>query len=213
MKTKLWKNTALHVFSNSIIFMILSIADLLVVAIFVKDPNQLGYYSTCLMISGIIWFVSESIQQFIKPQIAYLFENKNTSILQHLLNTTSLLQLIFCGSIFIIITLFLKFFLGHFGPQYLQAELTLFILSLASFIVSLSRTGITVLVYCGNEKQLIKINALTLVIVAVFGSILTHYYGMIGAALVYLSAVLIKSIWIVILVKYYYPGIKTCVFF
>lgn len=208
-----WKKTASYVLSNSIVFMFLGVTDLLIVAIFAKDKDQIGYYSTCLMISGVIWFVSESIQQFLKPQVGFYFKNLNLLGVQKILNITALLQVLTCGAFFILITVFSKIFLGHFGPQYLQASGTLFILAAASFIVSISRIGITLLVYCDKENILLIANVVTLITVIVLGGFLTHLYGMNGAALAYFIAISCKSIFVVIMVRRYYPSIKSCIIF
>jgi O-antigen/teichoic acid export membrane protein len=147
-------------------------------------PNEsVGIYNAAYKISTLAVIVINVINIVFGPQIAEIFERKNTHLLKIKVQQATRLISLLSLPIFLIILLFRVPLLNLFGPGFVQGEWSLIILLIGMFFNALS--GSVSLVLNMTNKQIALRNY---TITAAISNLILNYflinsYGIIGAAI------------------------------
>lgn len=180
-----WRSTALQMTFSSVIYEVLSAAD--VFALEILDPNSaavVGHYGAALTITCVLTMIPISVYSFVQPRISTLletsagrmeFEKLNTVVLIFILLITSSAALIIIG--------FSDPLLGHFGPGFVAMRSTLWILAATGVIASARMGSISYLMYAGYQSIVLRLNLLQLAVTLISCVLFIPYWGPNGAAL------------------------------
>ncbi|MEM9242668.1 MAG: polysaccharide biosynthesis C-terminal domain-containing protein [Pseudomonadota bacterium] len=203
---KNWKEVSYGLILNNIIFTIICAVGLFLVAIFHPQKGATALFAVASLISDVLFIISENVYNAVKPRINSLIKSKSGILqLQDLINKTNLIAFSIGILVFIILIIFSKALLGHFGKAYLAAENALVILCLSALTGLASRLASLILAFSGHHKLLIKIAIAELCVLVIISIPLLHFFGIVGESVAILISMLFKAIITVFFVKTYYP--------
>ncbi|MCW5588716.1 MAG: polysaccharide biosynthesis C-terminal domain-containing protein [Legionellales bacterium] len=177
-----WIKTSVQLIFNNMIYTVSATLDLLAVEIIHPSENAVGYYSAALALTAIVWKTTD-VLNFFKPKISTLVAEKSWQKLQADVQISTLIMLA-AGAVFgLLIIVFAQGLLGNlFGAEYTAAKSTVMLLVIGNFINTWGKPARVLLSYSDNEQAVLRILLLGLILITVSSLILTHFYGMIGAA-------------------------------
>ena len=167
----------------------------------VPNENAVGIYAAALVISGFIYLIPVSINNFVKPYIRQLTLSGELDKLQNKLNFCSGINLLLIVIVAASFIFFSTALLSHFGSTYVSARTPLIILVFAAAVSSATTICNSLLAVTGNEGSLLIAVLLQFAITLFGGIVLTYFYGILGAASVVLIVAIFKAIVITTLVK------------
>lgn len=198
-----WKKTSRRLILNQIFYLVLCAVDLYAVKFFTHKPIYVDYYAAILTIAGTFWLATNSIFSLITPKISLYLETYQKEKLQAEINRGNAINLLL-QSIFLIILLFWgSHILRSFGPAYATpvAYKTLLIMAIGYAFGSFSRSSTLLLAFSGNEIYLVWGSIGELILITVSATILTIFYGIVGAATASTLTILIKAITYIIIAR------------
>lgn len=189
-----WLTVSLRMVMNNLLYLFLVTIDLILVQFISPNKASVGLYAVALTIVSAIMIIPKNIQGALKAHISVLLEGRQGHA--QLQKKINLLNRYTLGIILLISGVILMFsnqLLSHFGHIYLQAEQTLVILTVAYMIAGFSQSATTLITYSGQEKLLLKISILEIIVLIVSGIIMTYLYDITGTAIATLLAMLFKA--------------------
>ncbi|WP_133130617.1 oligosaccharide flippase family protein [Legionella yabuuchiae] len=189
-----WFPKSASYISTSIIYLLISAMDLIIIEVFASNESDVGHYAAALAITGVLYLLPTSLYQGLKPQIVSLIQTpEGLKILQKKLDVTN----VAVTSIYIIITSTLLYFsptlLSHFGPSYADARYCVIILSLGISLAGLMSFSSILLIYTGYERLMFRSHLMDLFALCLFVPPATIYYGINGTAAATVAIILIKN--------------------
>lgn len=179
--------------------MLMSWVDFYIISFFESD-TEIGVYSVATRIALLLLFPASAISIFFSNHIvALLKQNKKTQIMFYLKKITLglfVLSLI----IFTVFNVFNTQILSLFGKEFIVATQVLFVLSFAHMINASTGMFETVILMSASKKYLFKLNLITVLINLILNIPLVYYYGIEGAAVGTLIAIIANRIfqyWII----------------
>ncbi|WP_133130616.1 lipopolysaccharide biosynthesis protein [Legionella yabuuchiae] len=199
-----WFPKSVSYISSSIIYLLISAMDLIIIEVFASNESDVGHYAAALAITGILWLLPGKLYKRLKPHIVSLLQTpEGLKILQQKLDATN----VAVTSIYIILTSALLYFsstlLSHFGPSYEDARSCVIILSLVIFLTGQMSFSNVLLIYKGHERLIFRSNLMELLALCLFVPPATIYYGINGTAAATGTIILIKSFTSSLLVRKY----------
>lgn len=202
VKEAKWFLTSSKFIMNNILFMIINVADLMIIEILPIPEDNVGHYAAVLVITGSMWLVSVNLYQTIKPKVSSLLTSeKGKKTLQVELNQINFVVFSILTVLCAAILYFAPNLLLHFGPTYIHAYHTLIILTIGTYVAALTRFSMVLLVYAGYEDVALKVNYIELASIILLTIPATYYYGIRGAAIATSFILILKSIIGVYLVR------------
>lgn len=191
-----WQKTAHHLIINQMIFLVTCTIDLYAVKIFAHNHTAVGQYSAILTIGGLLWLLSVSIYSTLTSSISYLLSSKNLPALQRMVNNQNAVNLLTTTVATFCILFWGKHLLDTFGPHYAtdMSYKALVITTLGYYFGSFTRASTSLLSYSGNEIYLVYGSIAELTTIVVSASVLTYFYGIIGAAVASSLTICLKSL-------------------
>ena len=170
------------------------------------DVYYVGIYSACLSLSVGIIFIQNSINVYIAPIISKLYASNSQLQLKKVYYNSLKLSSFFAILIFLVLNLYSSFFLGLFGEKFSDAGDILFVVTLAFLINAFFGPVGYMLNMTGNQKVNMRITCAVLSINIILNVLFIPTFGLLGAALASLSAMVFKN-----LTGYYYIYTKILV--
>jgi O-antigen/teichoic acid export membrane protein len=147
------------------------------------SESALGLYQAAARLSLMNLFVLRAITPVAGPRISALYHAGRIAELRTAYGRICLLSLAGCLPFFFGFTVFPEFFLGWFGPEFVDGAQALRILSLGYVVSAAAGPCATALMMIGKEKAYGVVAAFSAVFVIVVSLILIPLVGAIGAAL------------------------------
>jgi O-antigen/teichoic acid export membrane protein len=197
---ELWSRTSFRLMTSQAIFLVMSVTDLYLVELLVKNETAVDKYAAVLTVCGVLWLLSLNIYRFIAARVSTAMESGQFARLRKMIWQASLVNLFVCGGVVAIIIIFRATILSSFSAHYVttQTELTMIILALGCFLGSFSKPAIFLLAYAGGEKQLINLSIIEFASLLILGVPLTLWLGIVGTAIATAGSILIKSLQVLI---------------
>jgi O-antigen/teichoic acid export membrane protein len=167
-------------FTTSMIFLMGNVDSFMIS--YYLDEAQVGIYAVCLKISFLIAFVPASINGFIAPKISSAFVKKDYSEIKKIYKDSVKLILIATTPALLILFIFPGFFLELFGKEFANAAVTLIIINIAFAINALFGLGAYLLNMTDNQKVLMKLLFVGLILNMGLNFLLIPSYQLNGAA-------------------------------
>lgn len=168
--------------------MLMSWVDFYIISFFQSD-EEIGIYSVATKIALFLLFPASAISIFFSNKIVEFLKTKEENLLSSYLKRITII--LFASSLlfFLIINLFNKEILGIFGEEFIEATVVLFILSFAHMLNAATGMYETVILMSPSKKHLFKLNLITVLINLILNIPLVYYYGLEGAAIGTLIAI------------------------
>lgn len=176
------KSNLLTLLSSYLGLLILeAMSPLLVVS---YSEHEVGFYAACQVIVGFILLIPNNIYSSLVPQILSINNaNKGYTKLNRHIKRASIVGILVGGVLFTVIVIFSDRLLLHFGASYINARPALIILAISAFIVVIKGMSPSLLIYSFHIQTYLRIMVISIVIIVIFGVVLTYFYGMLGAAI------------------------------
>ena len=208
-----WHSVSIRLAINGLLIVFLYSLDIIILKLISPYPGSAGLYAATLTIAGSLFVIPRYIYSPIKAAVArFIATAEGRQFLEQTLKKSN--QLLFGITIFLalIILIYSKSLLHHFGAGYVQADTALKILVVGFVVDAFAQPARAVLPYAGQETALLLFNGLTLLIAVVLGAILTYFYDMTGIAI---ATTLIYTFRMVTLhwIAYHRAKIKTYLLF
>jgi O-antigen/teichoic acid export membrane protein len=195
MDTSEWKKVSLKLAMSSLIYLIISSLDLIIVETVHPFEDDVGFYAAILMISGLIHLITATCYQSFRPIVNNLLKSAEGIIeLKQKLRAANLVFFSLAGGTAILLIIFGHECLAIFGKNYVHVYPVLVISIVGMIFISCATSATILLSYSGGEKILLVINICELIVLIIAGVLLTWWLGIIGTAIATLIAGLTKSI-------------------
>ena len=192
-----WKYAKLTTLCN-VFSEIAAYADILIIGVFVKDMQQIGYYSFALTLTVIVRLLPGTVQQV---SIPYFSSQSNDSIdfMPRFKYFNTILSAI-VGVTLVLLLIIVPFAIQFvFGEKYMPAIPFFIPLVIGWSIRQLLQLQVSVIFGLGKVEYNLYTSIISLIFNVLIVSICLHYFGLIGAA--YAS---IPSGMVVVLCSFYY---------
>ncbi len=190
-----WNNTAYRLILNQILFNVVVCLDLYILELFGHSEFIVGEYVAICTIAGVIFIIQGAIGAFLVPLVGAYYDKDKTK-LQKAVTSSTYSNFFINLLVFLVILYFIEPLLKNFGASYYNPSTKLAFITLGSgyLMAAMSRASTSLIAYSGNEKYLISIAALELVMLTVLGVILTIYFDIIGIAIATCISISAKSL-------------------
>lgn len=197
--TQEWLGISVTLLLQQAFFTILEQSDILMVGSFL-GPAQAGIYSAAVRTAHWIIIVLVILNKISAPRFATLYVEGDIPGLQKLVTTAN--YWIFWPSL--LISLCLMFFtqpiLSIFGPDFVDANLSLKILVIGRLFDALCGSVGCLMVMTGHHKKSLPVIGYCLIINLVLHTIAIPTLGMIGSAIATSVTMIISNVWLSFLV-------------
>jgi O-antigen/teichoic acid export membrane protein len=144
---------------------------------------QVAEFTTALRVALLIAFVLMEANLMIAGQLADLHAKKDIEGINQLTKQTSQLLLAFSIPLLFIIWWGARNVMGLFGAAYESSAIILQILAIGQFINVLTGPTSMILTMCGGEFDQRRVLFITFIVSTLAAIVLTHLYGLMGAAI------------------------------
>ncbi|MCD4784309.1 MAG: oligosaccharide flippase family protein [Candidatus Eremiobacteraeota bacterium] len=186
-----WGAVAIPLMLSSFVTFTLTNVEIITLEIMPGNENNVGIFAAMSVIYSGVFLIIQAVKAVVNPFVAPLVKERNYIRLQKIYNKSfafiALVNLIVC----IVVILWGKKLLGHFGPEYVPYYYLLIIMIVFGSIMSPLQMVIPFLSYSGNEKTMLKINVAGLLISIVLAVALIYLFGLKGAVFVNIFGTLV----------------------
>lgn len=168
---------------------------------FYRSARELGIYSIAAAMVAYIPVALQSVNQIFSPTIADLNARGEPKLLERLYQTLTRWILAFTVPLAIAMMVFAKPLMGIFGADFQAGWLVLIIGAVGQLVnCGVGSVGFLLLM-SGHEKQLMKVQMVTMIATIVVGVVLIPRWGIVGAAVASAFATALVNIWNLLLVR------------
>ena len=147
------------------------------------DDKSVSIYKVCCNLAGFILFGFSSLNVLLSPKISRFFKNKEFLKLESHINLISIIGFIIGLLIFIIFLIFSNTILLYFGPEFVSAKKSIYVLVITFLIHCLLGPSLILMMYTKLHKEACAILFLSLALKIIFNIIMVPTFGIYGAAL------------------------------
>ncbi|MEM7163014.1 MAG: flippase [Bacteroidota bacterium] len=145
--------------------------------------QEIGVYGIALKVAVIANFANVDLQRIAAPKISALFWDEKKMELKEYINRVKKINFFVTGGITLFLLIFARSILGIFGESYMEGLLVARIVTLAYFVNAFFGLSGVFMNMTGNEKKLMHIMLVTILINIVLNLILIRMYGTMGPAI------------------------------
>jgi len=186
--TRLWLRTALP-----IMFMILFSSYFPAFTVIVAGPlltnADIAIFNTAFRIALLVSFGVTAIDAFVSPEMMRLYAKGEQEALKSLVNRTTRTRYLIALSAVVIFAVAGEWILGFFGPEFITGYWVLIILGLTQLAQAAAGPAARLLSFTGHQDQGLYISMAALILSAVLIWALAIPYGVMGAAVASLIAI------------------------
>ncbi len=185
---------------STLISMIALYVDVVLIG-FLVSMESAGLYFNAFRTAGLMTLFMHAINLVIAPMIAKYFYAKELDKAQAITSLCSWAGFIFSIGIFIIFIFFGDLILSLFGPTYVEGKIILLLLSAGLLIDAATGPTQIAMVMTGHERAYVAIFGSIMLLSFVILFLVIPIYGIVGAAIVNMTARIISQTAIVIWAK------------
>lgn len=176
-------------------FLLISISSMLMTWIdffiisFFESESELGIFSVATRIAFFMLFPASAFAIYFSNKLVEFYSSGNLNEIRRYLLSISLGLGIISLSLFSIINFFNTELLSFFGQEFKSATTVLLILTFGQLINASTGAFETTILMSSEKKYLFKLNFLVVIVNLIFNIPLVYYYGINGAAIGTLLAI------------------------
>lgn len=182
-EAKTWLTSALPLFILGGMQSIISQTPTVILGVSSSIENA-GLYAVAIRLASVMIYLPSAIGIIIGPMMARLYANNEKDRVQNLLTQTTRVSFIINLLTSLVLFVFGKIILSFFGPEYVAAQLGLYLLVIGNLVDNALGNSIILLAMTGYERIVA-----TIIIISAFTNVVLNFllipsYGFTGAALV-----------------------------
>lgn len=179
-----WLEVSLQLMVSGFIAVSIESVGLLALKIFCSNEKEVGILGAILTIAGSFWVVYRAVSTVFSPLISPCIQRNDQAQSQHLLNSCMSIMLVCTSLLLIIIIIFGKQFLNHFGANFVSGYSSLILVSASLvFVVSVSGVNRMFLQFSNNQGPLLYAMMVIIVFSVIINCIAARTWGLPGSAL------------------------------
>lgn len=163
--------------------------------------SQLAVFGVCLKIALLSGFVIQVSQQIMLPDAAKALAEERPRDLQRQIAGANALGLACCTIMTLVLAVVGDKILAVFGPEFVEGQLCLVVLSLSQVARAAMGPGSHMLVLTGNQRATLPVSAVGVGSLVVACLVLIPIYGLVGAALAVVISTMVWCGWLARLSK------------
>lgn len=193
-ESKTWITSVIPLAMISGLDILLKQTDIVLLGLLTTNEN-VGFYRIAIQVALLLSIVREAVKMIIMPYLVRFYQEDNINSFQRLVTQSTRV-----GFLFSLCPLILIIILGKslielvFGIEYVLAYYALVFLCLAQVIDAFFGMAGTLLTMCGYERKTLTVQVITIFFNIAFNLLLIPLYGMEGAAIATLFAIIIRKI-------------------
>ena len=202
--TQEWIKVTFPLFVMSVLNLLLSQTDLLMIGVFL-DHDSAGIYAVVSRISGLTTLGLTAANSIVAPLISELYNTRNIPLLQRMVAISA--RGIFAYTIVSVLGLvfFGKFLLGIFGEKFTAGYTPLLLLLAGQVVNALTGSVGFLMTMTGHQNKAAQILAFCAVLNIVLNASLIPAYGLVGAAM---ATAISTASWNLLMLKYVWQNLK-----
>ena len=178
-----WRSTSYKLAVTQLSFFVMTACVFFILQAVLKSHQQVGYFSAGVTISTILFVVGFAITVPLRPLISSLCSSTDGKTdLQHKVNVANLIFVLVLTPLMILLLLFSKLLLTHFGNDFVAALPSCIILIFSEFVFSFTLIGQAILSYSGYANDVMVIKLVTVSAALIGGVFATIFFGLVGMA-------------------------------
>lgn len=166
-----------------------------------KTNEEVGKYNVAFKIGSIMLIFLSTISTIILPKLSQYFEENNKPELEQIIKRSTKLGVLLSTPFLFIILLLGKYILSFFGNEYIESYNILVIIAITGYFGVLCGNIDQILNMSNNQRNLLYINILSLVVNIILNLILIPIYGVIGAAIATMITTIFMKLACILLIK------------
>ena len=174
------KKSFVDVFTITIMLQVVQWSSPLIVGI-LMPPEDLAVYSSAQRVSLLASFVMVAVNIIVVPKLSIAFSSNNNK-LNGLVKKASATNVLLGTPLLIVVLCFSSEIMSLFGSSYVSGANILIIMSIGQFINLVTGPVADLLYMTKNEAYMRNVVIITGLLSIILSIILTHYFGMSGAA-------------------------------
>jgi O-antigen/teichoic acid export membrane protein len=160
------------------------------------DVKQVGIYAVAMALVGFVPIALQSVNQIFSPTIAELHASGNWDLLQQLYSTLTKWILILTIPLSLTLMIFSRPLMGIFGTSFEVGAVVLAVGTVGQlFNCAVGSVGYMLLM-SGNQVRVVKIQAVSAILMIASSVVLIPRLGIIGAAISTAATVVIANAWL-----------------
>jgi O-antigen/teichoic acid export membrane protein len=193
-------NKSLPMMLSGVMVLLLNWTDVIMLGI-MRTEDEVGIYNAAFKIGFIVMIVISTFNVIIIPRMSELFHNGNFTELKKVVNQTTRLVTLLTLPLVIIIIVFGKFVLSHFGTDFIKGYNVLIIITTASFFNTACGNGDQIMNFSNNQNTLMKLSLSSLLLNIILNLFLIKSFGIEGAAFASLLSTIFFNTALVLFIK------------
>jgi O-antigen/teichoic acid export membrane protein len=182
------------VFGMALLEFLLAQIDKVLIGFYI-NAREVGIYSVAMAIVAFVPVALQSVNQIFSPTIADLHTRGEQDLLGRLFQTLTKWILAFTLPLATVVIVFSKPLMRIFGPEFEAGWIVLAIGTLGQLVNCGTGSVGYLLLMSGNQKRLIKVQAIMTAVMVVLNVILIPRFGILGAALATAVTAIVSNIW------------------
>jgi O-antigen/teichoic acid export membrane protein len=190
---KVWLKSSFEMMFSTVIFAGLMAIDIFMLEILGANEAEVAHFAAIVVIASSMAVFSSAVDMLVNPIISPCIEQENRSHLQSILHIMNSFKVIPALLISLLVIIFGKNLLGHFGKDFVSAYPSLLIMLLGFFWGLCFSSAGPLLLYSGHQKLSVKISVSQLLFIIVFDCIFIPIYQIEGAVTVLTVSIILSS--------------------
>ncbi len=179
-----WYSVSIRLAINGLFTAFLFSLDIVILKLISPYPESAGLYAATLTIAGALLVIPVNIYIPVKAHVTRLITtDEGTKSLEQTLKASNQIAFGITIVLALIILIYSKSLLHHFGAGYVQADAALKILVVGVVANAFAQPAVNILPYSGQEMALLFSTGRSLLATVVLGAILTYFYDITGIAI------------------------------
>lgn len=190
-----WLRNSYEMMSSTIVFASLSAIDIMMLSFLGKNGEQVGHFAALFVITSSVVIFSTAVDTIINPLIAPSMKEKDGHThLQSILHILNIFKVIPTVLLSLVIILFGRELLAHFGPGFTEAYPALQVMLVGFVIGQFLNSSGPLLLYSGHQNLSFKISLIQLLSILVLDCIFIPLFQLDGAVWILSLSIIGSSI-------------------
>lgn len=209
-ETRGWLATALPLYMTTVMRIVTLQAGLIVIGLFLPD-SEVGVYGVIVRLAELVVFGVSLVDAIAAPMIAELFHAGKKDELQHLVRFAT--RITFAVAAFAAVVLYFlgDWILEFYGDEFVSGHRAMGIIMFAYLLQAMVGPVGYLISMTGQEKNLVAIQGVAMVVNLALAFLLTPLFGIDGAATALAVSTIVWQGWMFLFVKRHF-GIRSTLF-
>lgn len=194
MRRPEWMAMSYKMLISGLIFTALLSIDIVMIRLLSKNQADVGHFASIMVIAQAMYVFGGAVNLVVGPLVNEYASRNDKTHLQHVVSLMNIYKLV-PGTLFFLVTIFFgSDLLALFGKGFPKAYEALVILGVGVFIGLLFNAAGTLMVYSKHQVLNFYLSVSQLLFIIIGDILIIPTYGLVGAAYVFTTALLLSSL-------------------